>query len=207
MRWLAATAAACVIAMTVSCASLCAVSRRHRVAARRRRSRSSPSSTSSMFVDQSAAPNSPATEFTAPNIENVTPGSRRTCRSSGVCADLLGTGFHSSRDLSRGSTTSTPDTSSIDELRVFHLFLSVPVERPDFVSTLGSVKRSPIKASPQTRRSCAYRGCRIGLPQPASSRKGPTVPGSSVFVVVFTSPWRLLRSPAATSRPTTRTLW
>ena len=38
------------------------------------------------------------------------------------------------------STTSTPDTSSIDELRVFHLFLSVPVERPDFVSTLGSCK-------------------------------------------------------------------
>lgn len=35
------------------------------------------------------------------------------------------------------STTRTPDTSSVEQLRVFQLFLSVPVERPDFVALLG----------------------------------------------------------------------
>jgi hypothetical protein len=134
MSWLAATIAACIVAMTASCAS----STHDSVAPGSSEAPPKPGFTqvtSSMFVDQSAAPNSPATEFTSPSIENLTPGSREPVDPP-ECAPIFWGPDSTQVGSVSWSTTSAADMSSIDELKVFNLFLSVPVERPDFVSTL-----------------------------------------------------------------------
>jgi hypothetical protein len=135
MRWLAAIAAACVVAMAVSCTSPA------RESAPPGSSETPPKPdfttvTSSMFVDKSAVPNGPATEFTAPNIEDVTPGSNEPVDPP-ECAPVYWGPDSSQAGAVSWTTTGTPDTSSIKATRAFHLFLTVPVERPDFEALLG----------------------------------------------------------------------
>ena len=90
--------------------------------------------TSSMFVDRSAVPNSAAMEFTAPSISSYPPGSNDP-----VDPPECGPLYWGPRPTQAGSvtwsTTRSPGTST--NFKVFHLFLLVPAERPDFRSLLG----------------------------------------------------------------------
>src|SRR5215217_5508612 len=91
--------------------------------------------TTSMFVERSAVPNSAAMKFAAPEINDVEgpgdPVDPPECGPMfwGPTATQAGT-------ISWSSTS--PDTST--NLKVFSLFLSVPVERPDLTTLLGKCR-------------------------------------------------------------------
>jgi hypothetical protein len=92
--------------------------------------------TTSMFVDRSAVPNSPATEYTAPSVNDVAPEPNDPVEPP-ECGPIFWGPTATQAGAVTWSTTSTPDTSPTEELKVFNLFLVVPRERPDLESLLG----------------------------------------------------------------------
>jgi hypothetical protein len=92
--------------------------------------------TTSMFVDRSAVPNSPATEFTEPTVESVPPGPQDPVDPPD-CGPVYWGPPATQAGTVIWSTTSTPDNSATEEIRVFQLFLTMPAERPDLVSLIG----------------------------------------------------------------------
>jgi hypothetical protein len=92
--------------------------------------------TSSMFVDRSAVPNSPATEFAAPSISSYTPGSNDPVDPP-ECAPLFWGPASTQAGSVAWSTMRSAGTSANNDGKFFNLFPLVPAERPDLRSLLG----------------------------------------------------------------------
>ena len=134
VRRLAVTAAACMVAMTVSCTSPA-----NEPAPETSEPPPKPDLTqvtTSMFVDRSAVPNSSAMEFTAPDISSEMQEQADPVEPPG-CEPL----FWGPRPTQAGrvswSSTKSAGASTNSEGRFFHMFLIVPAERPDLRSLLG----------------------------------------------------------------------
>ena len=132
---LALAAAACMVAMTVSCSSTV-----NKPAA------PEPSEppqkpeltqvTTSMFVDRSAVPNNSGMTFSAPDISSDWEGP-----ADPVDPPECGPLFWGPQPTQAGSVSWTPPipagTSTNNKGKFFNLFLIVPAERPDLRSLLG----------------------------------------------------------------------
>jgi len=128
------TAAACMVVMTVSCSSPVDKS----VAPGSNETPQKPEFTQvtiSMFVDRSAVPNSPATEFSAPSISSHTPGSNDPVDPP-ECTPLFWGPAATQAGSVAWSTMRSAGTSTNSEGKFFNLFLVVPAERPDLRSLL-----------------------------------------------------------------------
>jgi hypothetical protein len=127
LRLLAVIAAACIVVMAVSCSS-------DLINTTPPESNEPPEKpeftqvTSSMFVDRSAVPNSAAMEFTAPSIISDFEESSEPVDPP-ECAPIFWGPAPTQAGSVSWSTTTSPGSST--NLKVFHLFLSVPAERPD----------------------------------------------------------------------------
>ncbi|MDT5126500.1 MAG: hypothetical protein QOH54_2144 [Mycobacterium sp.] len=135
LRLLAAAAGTCTVVMTVSCSS----SVNGSVAPGSIEAPQKPEFTqvaSSMFVDRSAVPNSPATEFTPPSISSYPSGGNDPVDPP-ECAPLFWGPAATQAGSVAWSTTKSGGTSTNNEGKYFNLFLLVPTERPDLRSLLG----------------------------------------------------------------------
>jgi hypothetical protein len=134
VRRLAMTAAACMVALTVSCSSVVDKP----VAPETSQPPPKPDLTqvtTSMFVDRSAVPNSSAMEFTAPDINDVEgPGDPVD---PPECGPIFWGPTPTQGGTVSWSSTKPAGTSTNSEGRFFNLSLIVPAERPDLRSLLG----------------------------------------------------------------------
>jgi hypothetical protein len=133
-RRLAVTAAACMVAMTVSCTSPA----NEPVAPETSEPPPKPELTqvtTSMFVDRSAVPNSSAMEFTAPTIDDVE-GPGDPVDPPG-CEPMFWGPTPTQAGSASWSSTKPAGASTNSEGRFFNLALIVPAERPDLRSLLG----------------------------------------------------------------------
>jgi hypothetical protein len=135
VRRVAVIAAACIVAMTISCTSPATKP----VTPESSEPRPKPDLTrvtTSMFVDRSAIPNSSAMEFGAPEISSDMQEPEGPVDPP-ECEPI----FAGPRPTQAGSvswsSTKPAGTSTNSEGRFFHLFLIVPAERPDLRSLLG----------------------------------------------------------------------
>ncbi len=134
-RLLAVTAAVCMVVMTVSCSSAASKS----AAPGSNETPQKPEFTqvtSSMFVDRSAVPNSPAMEFTAPSISSDTQGPNDPVDPP-ECGPIFWGPAHTQMGSVTWSTMRSVGTSTNNEGKLFSLYLVVPAERPDLRSLLG----------------------------------------------------------------------
>ncbi|MGO4443800.1 hypothetical protein AB4Z42_10645 [Mycobacterium sp. 2YAF39] len=128
-------AAVCVAALTVACTSVISGSPQS-VSGEAPQKLEFTAVTASMFVDRSAVPNSPATEFTPPSVESVSPEPNEPVDPP-ECGPLFWGPQATQAGSATWTTSTTSDTSAVEELRVFNLFLTVPTERPDLESLVG----------------------------------------------------------------------
>lgn len=212
VRRLAVIAAACIVAMTISCTSPATKP----VTPESSEPRPKPDLTrvtTSMFVDRSAIPNSSAMEFGAPEISSDMQEPEGPVDPP-ECEPI----FAGPRPTQAGSvswsSTKPAGTSTNSEGRFFHLFLIVPAERPDLRSLLGKCGTVEYQGITTRISALPMPGCPVGLSQRASLcteltalRPELTAQGSSAFAVVFTFPCPSLKSPSATFHRTTEMLW
>jgi hypothetical protein len=151
VRRLAVAAVACIVVLTASCSS--AVDKP--VAHENSEAPQKPELTqvtSSMFVDRSAVPNNAATEFSAPDISSDMQGPADPVDPPECGPIFWGPTPTQAGSVSWSMLTSTAASTNNDG-RYFHLFLTVPAERPDLRSLLG--KCGTVKAQGATTRVSA----------------------------------------------------